>query len=144
MGIAPCFSQPEVVFDQDLSQTVKAGHVRLSWKALEAGSLWHFQLQQDTLPDFTTARTLYEGPDLATFRSGLPDGVFYFRVRGLDPSVGAAGSWSDTLTLTVAHHSRTFALWLMGLGAVVFLLTAGLVIIGALRDQDHSSTTPIS
>ncbi|HLT80768.1 MAG TPA: hypothetical protein VKZ86_07035 [Cyclobacteriaceae bacterium] len=98
------------------------GHVRLRWQAVGPNAI--YELQQSDTPAFDNAETIYRGPDLATFISGLPDGVYYYRLRMND------GDWSEPLTLTVKHYSLQLALTLAGLGAIVFLLTVALVLKG--------------
>jgi len=106
--------------------TAESGYIRLSW---QAGAGVPYELQQDTVPDFTNARWVYRGPDRASFVSGLPDGTYYFRVRSGD------GVWSPPLRLAVKHQSLVLAFSLFGIGATVFLLTAGMVVRGARETE---------
>ena len=84
-------------------------------------------------PAFSDPLVIYRGPDLATFLSGLPDGTFHYRIRAIGPEETAPGRWSSPVTLEVKHHSLRLAFLLFGLGAVVFLLTVGIVIQGNRR-----------
>ncbi|OCC23023.1 hypothetical protein MB02_14525 [Croceicoccus estronivorus] len=79
-------------------------------------------------PDFSDARTLYSGANSAYFLSGLADGTYYLKLRD------EAGTASATLELDVAHQSLTRALWLAGLGALVFLAIVATILRGA-RDE---------
>ena len=86
-----------------------------------------FELQQAASADFTHARLIYQGPDKASFVSGLEDGTYYFRVRA------PGEAWSDPLTVHVQHQSLKLAFTLFGLGGIVFLLTVFVVVNGARR-----------
>lgn len=75
--------------------------------------------------DPAPARTLYSGGNAAYFVSGLADGVYTLTLSD------EAGATASRLELTVAHQSLTRALWLIGLGAVVFLITVAVIVRGA-------------
>jgi hypothetical protein len=104
------------------------GYVKLEW---ENGDNASYELQQATSADFADSRTIYKGPDKASFISGLEDGNYYFRVRS------AEGPWSLPVQLIVKHQSLQLAFTLFGIGAVVFLLTVFVVIKG-VRNSDIS------
>lgn len=106
------------------------GYTALQWNA---GDHSTFELQQSSDPDFSNTTTIYKGPDRASFISGLNDGIYYFRIRGL------SGSWSDTLCLSVNHQSLSLALFLAGIGMVVFLVTVWVVVTGSLRTSIHNN-----
>lgn len=101
---------------------LEEGHIRLEWAA-ERDTI--FELQQSRTADFADPLTIYRGPDLASFISGLKNGTYYYRVRVPDDS------WSDTMTIEVQHQSLQLALTLFGVGCVVFLLTVFVVVNGA-------------
>lgn len=101
------------------------GHIKLEWQPAAASSV--FEVQQATDESFREARAIYRGPDRATFISGLKNGTYYFRVRAED------SDWSNVLKLEVTHHSLSLTYILMGLGSIVFLCTAGMVIYGARK-----------
>lgn len=124
---APVFENPADVFTE-------SGYVQLSWDldpTVTVGKAYHFELEQDTEEFFATPKQIYRGPDFATFLSGLKDGHYYYRVR----LVADAGSsaWSDPVMVRVEHHSLSLAFTLFGLGAVVFLLTVGIIVQGNRR-----------
>ncbi len=104
----------------------ESGYIRLAWRAGEGAP---YELQMDTVPEFTTPRIVYRGADRASFVSGLPDGTYYCRVRS------GNGAWSPPLRLTVKHQSLVLAFSLFGIGATVFLLTAGMVVRGARETE---------
>ena len=66
--------------------------------------------------------------------TGLPEGRFYYRVRQISGD-GAAGSWSDTLTLKVKYPDRRTVAILLSLGLIVFIGTSVAVIAGHRRTQ---------
>lgn len=101
------------------------GHIRLAWEGERAPGEAEYEVQQADNEHFNNARAIYQGPDLATFVSGLENGTYYYRIRS------GEGEWSDTLLVEVRHPSLRLTFLLLGIGAVVFLLTAGIVIKGA-------------
>jgi hypothetical protein len=101
------------------------GHVRLEWLASGPGAV--YEIQQAETPYFENPKSIYKGPDLGTFVSGLRNGKYYYRVRT------EGGDWSDTLELDVKHHSLRLAYILSGLGAIVFLLTVWVVLRGTSK-----------
>ena len=105
---------------------ISEGHIRLDWTAKDAGV---FELEQATDDSFSNAKTIYSGPDLASFISGLRDGMYHYRVRD------KGGAWSDQLTVEVQHQSLKLAFTLFGIGGVVFLLTVLVVVQGARKSS---------
>jgi hypothetical protein len=99
-----------------------------------------FELQRSRDSLFSNARTLYKGSDLASFVSGLPNGDYYFRVRTILDKPGSA-AWSKTLLLRVRHQSLVLAFTLFGLGAVVFVSTVLLIIIGNRNAKREDQTS---
>lgn len=100
------------------------GHIKIEWDMSVAHA--EVELQQATREDFSDATIVYNGPDNATFISGLEDGTYYYRIRKVD------GSWSDFVRVNVKHHSLSLALSLFVAGSIVFLLTVWVVVKGAL------------
>ena len=123
-GLAsPVFGQGlELAADTEVSDT---GFYSLSW----AGGGRPVTLQEATIADFSDADTIYEGVDEATVVSGKLDGIYYYRIRE------GEGPWSETLVVTVRHHSLVQAFSFLALGAVVFLATAALIIGGHRRHR---------
>ncbi|HEY9559397.1 MAG TPA: hypothetical protein VIR29_01275 [Anseongella sp.] len=103
------------------------GHVRLQWAVTDGSSGNVFLVQQAETEAFSTPRIIYHGPDQATFISGLENGNYYFRVRREN------GDWSNVMALEVNHHSLYLTFILLSIGAVVFLLTAAMVIYGSRK-----------
>lgn len=102
------------------------GVVALAWKADldEVGQ--SFEVEQE----FSGERTIrYSGEDLGTVLTGLPEGDFRFRVRGLEP----VGDWSEPVMVKVKFMERGKVFLLMGLGFVVFFATIGTLLAGHFR-----------
>lgn len=103
----------------------------------------------DRDPAFPTPHTEYDGRLSSAYVSGLDDGTYYFRARrggeaaagskaGSQEGTGADGVWSDTITLTVAHHPMSRVWPVLGIGSLLFLATLGVLIHGATRsDRDE-------
>lgn len=111
------------------SEVATAGFFRLSWEA----DAVRVELQQAANPEFHSARTLYIGPDRATVISGKPDGVWYYRMRTVD--AGRSGQWSESLAVTVSHHSLGRAVAFFALGVVIFLGILVVVVRGARQSH---------
>ncbi|MEX2496835.1 MAG: hypothetical protein WD448_12140 [Woeseia sp.] len=107
------------------TEVATAGYFQLRWAADSP-----VELQEDQTPDFTSPRTLYSGSDKARILSGKSDGDWYYRAR---PAT-SRGAWSDTVGVTVRHHSLERAVGFFALGAVVFLATLILIVSGARRN----------
>lgn len=102
------------------------GHYRVSWSADEDAEV---TVQEASTADFSDARTIYRGADRATVLSGRLDGTYFYRARAED------GPWTAPLAVEVRHHSLTTAFAYLGVGAVVFLATAVLIVAGHLRHR---------
>lgn len=127
---------PRPAFGNDRENFTQSGYIKLSWQweapGVEASPV--FRLQRSREVGFAGAATIYEGPDLASFRSGLGNGLYYYRVQAVLPGE-VASEWSEPVLVKVKHHSLALTFTLAGLGAAVFLLTAGVVVQGARRTR---------
>ena len=112
-----------------MPEHTKSGFFKLSW-AIEHSKGVKFKIIQSRDPSFENFKVKYEGPDLATFVSGLTDGEYYYRVRAISSKSGHRSAWSETLSVTVEHHSLKLAFTLMVIGAAVFIATTSLVLYG--------------
>lgn len=131
---------PVPQFEGEQSTASDAGHIKLVWlpgAGFQQSEYMRFELQQARDPAFETARTIYSGPDLASFISGLPNGTYYFRVRALTEN-NRAGKWSRPATVNVEHQSLKLAFTLFTLGAIVFLATAAMIIVGTRESNKES------
>ncbi len=125
---SPAQSQKTKIVLKSSDALSRTGHFQLSWQYDGVGD--QFELQESIHKDFRRLRTIYEGPDNARAMSGLPDGSYYYRVRV------NAGDWSDFVTVTVEHYPLSTAFTFLGLGAIVFLATAVLIIRGHIKHRN--------
>ncbi|SMD31837.1 hypothetical protein SAMN04488029_0175 [Reichenbachiella faecimaris] len=106
-----------------------SGYIQLEWTSSDVTN--HI-LEQSIEPNFRHAKTIYQGPDQASFISGLDNGTYYFRVGD------QKANWSDTLKLTVAHQPLSLAYTLFGIGFLVFACTVFIVVKGARTSNTNS------
>ncbi len=109
------------------------GTVTLAWPALAITT--RVELQQAASPEFADAFTRFQGRDEGSVVTGLPEGTHYFRIRTLD-TAGEGSAWSEPLVVEVGFMDRGRLFGLLGLGAVVVLLTIGAIVAGFLRHRD--------
>lgn len=107
----------------------------LAWTAEGALS---FELQEEVPGAPGEFAPRYTGPDASTVRSGLIEGTHRFRVRALDAE-GAAGPWSEPLTVEVRYMDRGRVRLLLVLGAIVVLMTIGAIVHGHLTHRPANS-----
>ncbi len=120
----------------DIAADERAGHATISWELDDTSSrTGTFELEQSARADFTEATVTYTGPQSSSVVSGLPNGVRFYRVRHRPAGRESWGEWSQPKELRINHHSRRVAGGLFGLGAVVFLLTAGFITRAARRTE---------
>lgn len=98
----------------------RQGIIKLEWKA-NADVQGPFELQQDLDPAFTSPVIVYLGYEKGTFISGLPNGIYHYRLKAENEN------WSDTRSVEIKHYSLNLALSLMAIGAIVFFITLGLI-----------------
>jgi hypothetical protein len=119
-------------FDLPDSNFSSSGSIKLVWMVPDSMDLAGnhiFELQQSPDRDFDSLSVRYYGPDLATYISGLRNGIYHYRVRAI--LRGDTGSWSKTTVVSVEHHSLKLAFVLFGLGAIVFVAIVFIVVRGA-------------
>lgn len=108
------------------------GYAQLSWgvplEGEDADVAWVYHLQEARRPVFNDTDVQYMGTQHSSFVSGLENGAYYYRVRARRPDEEEWGPWSTVVRVDVQHHDRNLALGLMGIGAVVFLTTAGFLL----------------
>lgn len=118
-------------FDNPPENFTESGYIKLSWEwppGHEDASTHEFELQQAQDDRFSSNTPIYQGQDFATFLSGLRNGDYYYRVRVKQGSDWS--DWSKPVRVEVRHHSLSLAFTLFGLGALVFLLTVGIIVQG--------------
>lgn len=114
-------------FEEPLKRETTAGTVLLVWgDDTPTGAL--YELQESDAADLGEPRIRYRGPATRTFLSGLLDGSYHYRVRARSRDGAPWSAWSQPLVLEVRHHPLPLTFALFGLGAVVFALTAGLLL----------------
>ncbi|MGD8812014.1 MAG: hypothetical protein PVH16_04700 [Thioalkalispiraceae bacterium] len=97
----------------------------MSWTT---GTKQDYQLQESASEDFQSYKTIYQGPDQASVISGKPDGVYYYRIVGMDSQPPVS---SNTLKVSVAHHPLVNAFVFFTAGAMVFVAILFLIIKGS-------------
>lgn len=114
------------------------GHATLAWTpagpVTDADLIFELQWGEDA--GFPEPVRCYEGVERASFRSGLPRGDHYFRVRQrpADREFGW-GPWSEPLVVEIRPYSLTSAWALFATGA----LLTGLIVGYLLISQQHAS-----
>ncbi len=117
-----------------VSQTIvsDSGHTRLAWSIPQELLLTQtpeFELQQSNASDFSNFIVCYKGPDTASFISGLPNGMYHFRVRSHFSDDQISG-WSKPIVVQVKHHSLQLAYFLFAIGFFVFAATVYVIVSG--------------
>lgn len=132
---------PVPTFDMTLDHATNSGTIQLVWSVDTLEALPEnltFELIQAADSLFETGKVRYNGPDMATYISGLKNGAYYFRVRTIAEDGVRASAWSETAVVVVEHHSLSLALTLAGLGGLVFLLTVAVVAHGTrTTEREH-------
>jgi hypothetical protein len=114
-----------LVLESD-TEVATAGFFQLSWDA-GPGDL---RLVEAGDADFQAPRVVYDGTDTARLVSGKPDGDYFYRLESADgPTV-----LSNTVEVSVRHHSLGRAAAFFAVGAAVFAATLGLVVYGSRLD----------
>ena len=118
---------PAPVFLNERELSSNSGYLSLNWDYSDSTDItFVLEASRDSL--FKDADILYEGPDRATFISGLEDGKYFYRLRAFDGNQYSA--WSGVTRVLIKHHSLSFALFLFGVGMLVFAATVGIIIYG--------------
>jgi hypothetical protein len=115
-------SQPRWVSPAKSPFLADEGKCLLRWEISESeNSSFTFQVEQAGESNFSNPRVRYEGPDSATYISGLPEGMHHYRVRLV--SDDETGPWSESMEIKVEFVSRQLVIILLLLGSIVFLVT---------------------
>lgn len=125
-------------FENPTESFTESGYIKLSWTwdaDAAAGDTYRFELQQDEQSSFAAPREIYQGQDYATFLSGLKNGTYYYRIRAITGA--SAGEWSAPVLVEVKHHSLSLAFSLFGIGALIFLLTVGIIVQGNRKAAEN-------
>jgi len=121
LGLAalPATALASPAFTSESSLASDTGHILLEWNA--PGPVTLEMARNDS---FTDAATLYSGANRAFFLSGLANGDYFLRLRGMDGTVSAPA------VLRIEHQSLTQALWLAALGALITLAVIAAIVRG--------------
>jgi hypothetical protein len=103
------------------------GTITFAWASKLQDAEHDILLEQSSSSDFSKAVTRYQGSDLGSVISGLPEGEHYFRVRHPDFPVATA---SSIIKVNVVFFPRAKLDWLLGVGAIVVIATMGAVVYG--------------
>jgi hypothetical protein len=144
---APAPGAPAIAVEPAVSTS---GYFRVSWALNDAGGGQpgrngetpddvRFELEETRGVHSSDATLLYDGRDLATVITGRGNGTYRYRVRALVASAGAS-PWSERVAVQVRHHSRSRALGFFAAGAVVFVATVGLVVVGSATSKREGTT----
>ena len=115
-------SQPRWVSPAESPFLADEGKCLLRWELPESeNSSFTFQVEQADESNFSNPRVRYEGPDSATYISGLPEGMHHYRVRLV--SDDETGPWSESMEIKVEFVSRQLVIILLLLGSIVFVAT---------------------
>lgn len=108
-----------------------AGYFRLSWSTPphQDVAAVQYELQEAKDKQFSRPKTIYEGSDNATVISGLPDHIYFYRIREKGST-----NWSPVLQVEVRHHSLMRAFGFFVLGAVMFASMLAVLIKGVRRE----------
>jgi hypothetical protein len=141
-GLLCCAATPE--FEAPESGLIESseGKALLAWSTPgsvpEERSLT-YEVQQATDPDFSDARTIYQGRDQSTMVSGLLEGAHRYRVRVVtDADADAEPEWSNPLTVVVEYPTPRTVIILMTLGLLVAIST--LVAVGIGSRANHAAS----
>lgn len=115
--------------------TIPSGSFTLKWTSPEDPVSTRFELQEGTQRNFSSPRIIYAGPDRGTYISGLPNGDFFYRVRLVNVQEPEKSQWSSPVHRAVQHPSLTFALSVMGVGAIVLISTISIIAVGAKNEK---------
>jgi len=107
----------------------KDGYFTLKWDFEKSKNL-EYTLEVASDEDFNSSKVIYKGPDHASFRSGLKNGTYYFRIKSTNKESENSSRWSETHTAIVEHHPLSLAYGLLSIGSIVFLSTVALIVIG--------------
>lgn len=104
------------------TEIATAGYFQLRWEAEDP-----VRLVESTTADFADSLVVYEGSDSGHAVSGRPDGELFYRLE----SATTGAILSPPLRIVIAHHPTSRAFTFFGIGAIVFVATLLLILIGS-------------
>ena len=108
------------------TEVANAGYYQLSWKLADQEVVL---LEESSSESFHIVKEIYKGKDTSTAISGKPNGNYYYRAKSL-----SSPDWSETVKVTVEHHSLNKAFIFFFFGLIVFASTCFVII------RNHKST----
>jgi hypothetical protein len=69
-----------------------SGAFTLSWA--QAGNASDYEVEEDTVQNFTNPTVVYQGSNTSCFLTGRSDGTYYYRVRGKNTFYGTFGNYT--------------------------------------------------
>lgn len=100
------------------------GSVLLEWQDDER--MASYEVQQGDDEDFDDPRTIYHGHLPSAHVSGLLPGEYHFRLRAKNEA-GDWSQWSPDAVVVVEYQPTWAVFTSLGVGAIVFFMTAGFV-----------------
>jgi hypothetical protein len=135
VSVAPASSGQTVAPTLEVTATGRTdGHATLVWtSAGDEAKSPEFELQSSTSAGFSPSLRCYLGPDRASFRSGLTEGLHHFRVRERSGDGGAWGPWSEAVTVEIRPYALRTAWTLFGVGALLVASILGYLVTANAR-----------
>ena len=111
------------------TETATAGFFQLNWSMTDAPDNTSYQLYEHADTDTSGPVLIYEGPDMASVISGKANGMYEYYVSA------TSSDWPDkrmsnTISVTVAHHSLRNALIVLAIGFIIFLSVIFVILRG--------------
>ena len=97
----------------------------LSWQLPDSASV---ELQQQAV-SLESYQTIYTGSDTASVITGLADGDYSYRIRTVTTE-GEYSNWTTPVSVSVRHHPLPRAFGFFAVGAIVFISTIVLIVLG--------------
>ena len=140
LGLGPAAVATVTPSRPTLEAAVRAtdGAVQLSWSAADGGPAGIYQVEEAPAADFTTPILRYEGPQEASFVSGLPAGSYYYRVRQRRPDATWT-PWSEPVAAHIEPHPLNLAWSLFGLGAFLVVTLVTFLVVAERRARAGAS-----
>jgi len=108
------------------AETSTDGKFVLSWQLPDSVSA-ELQQRDEISRDY---QTVYSGTDTASVITGLTDGDYAYRIRTVTAK-GDYSNWTAPISVAVRHHPLSRAFGFFAVGAIVFLATIVLIVLGA-------------
>jgi len=126
-------AQTKVVFEGKNPISNNEGYTALKWHPVGTPSEGtQYELQQSRSEDFSDAVTLYKGPDMASFVSGLPEGKTWYRVRA------AGGPWSPAQVVEINFIETYKVVAGLAVGTAMLIFTIIYVVVSHQRTKNAS------